>query len=888
MTSKHSFIAIAIGLICPFSASLYAQSENAGQLDEFTGYAGEDPTFVLPKQPIEGALGFSKTILETPRSVTVISSEMIANLSISEVSDLSRIAPSTNTTTRWGVQGNIDIRNMVADTYFRGMKRIEPQGNSRTVLGANDQIEIVRGPPPAFFGAGKIGGYTNMTPKSGRSRQGQYLEEDTGFFQIIFGEYAKKEMSFGYGGPLDISPERRGGYYLYGLVEDSDSYYYNIPIRQRVLQAAITQELTENWRIETGINYQETNTAGGFRSRLTQDYVDNGTYWGGRPLVNLDTDGSGRISQQEMVQGSPVGGPLGPLSTTNRDLAVRFYGSTPANGSRFTNALLQPVPAASSANVNSALEALYQANPTFVGIMESDPEQYGDNLRLLNVLQRGFVFDPDTMNLTQADDRAVALEKELLAKLSLFYIDFVNDSNQDLKFKNQILIDVQDQFKDSELPFAQKQDIYVIEDKFTVEWAPDASWFPEWLGVNTISSVNIRYTNAKRNANTGDYDDRPDLSLPANMRTPYDTFVTPLENLDYFNGGAPWRTRTKTDYTEMGIGSMFDVSVGESLSFILGARHDYIDAKTINFAGRYLLGTDGLFATTDLVNTGTDSGFSYTISASYQLPQNLIPYITVGQQTALSDGSDLTIAGNIVAAGPYDSAKITEAGIKGSHFNETFYWAIAAYEQKRSSITADPSGNPLLGGLGNISSEGIELEARWAPNSKFWLSAFSVFSKSLIVDQGTWTRIFGAPLGFSDVLDPTTGEVIYPAEAFTWGGQSSIFVPSGVNNELNGYPNTSHGLSMEYTFETRLSVGTSWNYISEIQSGRNLTIILPEAYTGNANISYKTENGWRFKYDMLNLTDERFFRGRNGSGAADALISAMQGRRSQFTISKSF
>ena len=472
-------------------------------LEEFSVQESQDPNFILPTQPIEGAIGFSKTIVETPRSVSVVSSEMLANMAISEVSDLSRIVPNANTTTRWGIQGNIDIRNMTADTYFRGMKRIEPQGNSRTVLAANEQIEVVRGPAPAYFGSGKIGGYTNMTPKSGRSRAGAYLDESKGFAELTFGSENKRIASFGYGGSLKLGKkdENPGGYYLFGLVEDSDSYYVNVPLGQKVIQGAISKDINKSWRLETGVNYQETKGAGGFLNRVTQELIDNGTYWGGSALVKLDTDNSGKISEREMVLGSPLptggfsgltvgsSGNTGSLGSTNRALVQRFYGTSAADGSRFTAALAGAVPTAGTTNTNSALEALRTSNPTFVATMEADPAKYGNNLKLLNVLQKGFVQDPNTVKAAEVNYHHVALEKELFAKLGLAYIDFVNDKNPDAKIKNQILFDSQDQFKDSELPFYQKQDVWIAEDKFTLEAKLPDDKLPDWLGINSISSV---------------------------------------------------------------------------------------------------------------------------------------------------------------------------------------------------------------------------------------------------------------------------------------------------------------------------------------------------------------------------------------------------------------
>lgn len=886
--NQHPNLALKVGLLFRLSSfalivaicTKQAQSQDVeGSLEDLVTYGAGDPNFVLPNQPIEGVLGFSKSILETPRSATVVSSEMISELSISEVADLARIAPSTNTVTRWGVQGNIDIRAMTADTYFRGMKRIEPQGNSRTVLGANDQIEVVRGPAPAYFGSGKIGGYTNMTPKSGRSRQGAYLEEDEGFVQGIFGSYGKREVSLGFGGPINFTgnSERRGGYYVYALEEDSESFYENIPIGQKILQGAISQELTESWRLETGFNLQETRTAGGFMTRITQDLIDNGNYWGGTFLVDLDLDKSGKIGHLEFETASPiVSGRTN--SSGNNSLRQRF-------DSRYTDALAGEVPVV--ANANSALEAFQTMRPEFAGML-------GDaNMKLLNQLPRGFVMDPDTVELTKVDWGHVSLEKELYAKLGLFYLDFINDGG-DVKMKNQMILDSQDQFKDSELPFYQKQDIWAFENKFSLE---TELYSDNSVTVNSISAVNFRHTDAQRHCNFGDYDNRPNLAMPKNERTPRDLFITPRENSDYYNGGAPYTRWRHSKYDEYGIGTMLDITVGENLSVILGARYDYIDAETADYAdvdgeGIYVFasGADGTpsFRTADTSTRDTDDGVSYTGSVYYSLPNNLNLYGTYGLQTALSDGSALTLAQNLIGDGAYAEASIEEIGIKGSHFDGKLYWALAGYRQERATVDEDPNGNPLIGSLGVLTGEGVELEVRWVPNEKFYLSGFSVAQKTLDVSgRAGWLRLHGTTHGFEDVLDPVTGEVIYPAEAFTWGGQAGHRVQAGEKIERPAYPNTSHGIAMGYKAPYGLNFTLSGNYISEVQSGRYGVVMLPEATTANLAIGWK-RGSFAAKLDIFNLTDELYFRGRSGSTSGDELISVMLPRRWQVTISKTF
>lgn len=854
------------------SSSSGSSSDVAGEVEDLVSYAGEDPNFILPNQPVESVIGFSKTPLETPRSISVISSELISSLALQDVQDLTRIAPNTFTTTRWGVQGNIDIRNMTADTYFRGMKRIEPQGNSRTVLGANDQIEIVRGAPAPYLGPGKIGGYSNMTPKAGRSRQGQYLDSETGFIQGIIGDFGRREVSFGYGGPMNLVKDLKGGYYVYGMLDDSDTFYQHIESNQKILQAAITQDINDTWRVEAGFNLAQTLTAGGFLNRVDQDLVDNGMYWTGTPLINLDTDGSGKISQAEMELNSPT---LNRgLSAANRPLHQRWDG-------RFQAVLNGTSPNVDIANppAGTALAAIMQT--------ELAPHINQQTANLLALLPQGFVMDPATMRHVKADYTAVALEKALRADLGVFYLDLMNDKNPFLKMKNQLFFDTQDQFKDSELPFYQKQDVYVIEEKFTLEKTFEE--LPDGLDLAVIASPNIRHTWAQIRSNTGDYDDRPDLGLPGNVRTPYDTFITPRENDDYFNGGAFFNDNRRSTYTEFGVGTLVDATFWEKANLLTGVRMDYIDGKTTDYAGVYSVTSGtidnplGRRRNEDLVARGNDFGISHTSSFSYQLPYNIRPYVTYSEQSTLMDGSSITITRPTMVAGAYEKATLKEAGIKGSFFKDKLFATLSFYSQQRSSFTDDVGGAVVT----STDGEGIEMELRWVPSKNFYASLFGVVQKTVLLPgNGQWARIHGETLGFEDIVDGN-GNVIYPAEAFTWGGRAEYFIEDGQSIEHPGYPNTQFGFNTAYTLPWNLSIGGGATYAAAVQSGRFQNVILPESLIVDVNISYNYK-GWRLRADIFNLTDALYFRGRNGTFAGDVLISAMQPRRFQFTASKTF
>src|SRR6478735_7873894 len=87
---------------------------------------------------------------------------------VETVDDLVAISPGAFTASFYGVPGSVNLRGTLAEVYFRGFKRIENRGTYPTPLGATDRVEIVRGPPTAFNGPGKVGGFLNFVPKTAR------------------------------------------------------------------------------------------------------------------------------------------------------------------------------------------------------------------------------------------------------------------------------------------------------------------------------------------------------------------------------------------------------------------------------------------------------------------------------------------------------------------------------------------------------------------------------------------------------------------------------------------------------------------------------------------------------------------------------------------------
>jgi len=898
----HSLAALA-QTAPPRNANEKAAADPVVTLEKFvTSERNEDPNYLLPAQPVESSFGFAKTLLDTPRSSSLISGETIERFSLSAVEDLARVVPGVFTTTRFGIQGGIDVRNVPADTYFRGMRRLSLQGNARSVLAAMDSIEVVKGPPSPIFGMGKIGGYTNATPKSGRAKNGKYLSEPEGFMQAIVGSYDRSEASFGYGGPLGLGG-RKGGFYVYGLLEDSESFARGVPIEQEIIQASLSlDDAIGPWRLESGISLQVSRTAGALTGRFTQDLVDTGRYIRGTALVNLDLNGSGVIGIREMFRASPV---TGGISGNNLPLIQTWTWPLDAAG--------KPLPVSAFPKVKGIPQNMYNylvANPSKdpTGLLRAQgiggPRPAGGS----GQVPVGMVLDPTTVGYDTLDmRRSAAFERNLRAELVTGYFDLIYDRVPDFTVKNQVFFDSMDQYKISNQPFSPKNDVLLWENKVTA--IKKVRGLPEWLSLNSLASVNFRYTRANTKSSGGDYGThRSDAMSPAWVderggMTPNTTFANPFENSDPASDDSfPWTAHGRTSFTEAGAGVMFDVDFHQKTNLIVGGRWDVSKAHNWNYGGVWALGGAGtsnanplrqITATTS--SKGSDDGASWSVSLSHLLPYNVRPYITVAHSSLALDGSDNRIGDNIIAAGHIGSAELKEVGIKSSLLKNTVFTTVSAYEQTRiilQSPDEDPAAAAATAGAfaSSTKTTGAEFEIKWVPTKRFFVTAYALKQETEFKPNSGGTMLVDArTLGFQDVLDPVTGKVIYPAEAFLYGGRSRVTLPDNVDafKLKGGNPEVQAAVTSGYTFRNGLGFTLSSNYLSAVNTGRLGIVRLPRNTTYNANVFFGREK-WSVKFDLFNIADERYFKPRTGDTLGDALAQAMPGRRWQVTLRRTF
>ncbi len=276
-----------------------ALAQSPEPIDEIIVLA--DPLELIELEGSQSVYGLDLSYAEAPRAISAISDETIDRFNIETVDDLAAVAPGTFTGSFFGVPGSVTLRGARADSFFRGFKRVENPGTFPTPIGASERIEVVRGPTPAIYGAGRVGGFVNVTPLTALTQKqigerGRLLEVGG-----TIGTYDKRMLEAAAGVAFDIGG-RDAGAFAYVEYENSNSFYRGIEPERVLVQSALTLSQTDRFSLEVGGAFHASK---GYKqtlgwNRVTQDLIDNGAYITGADTELRDLNGDGKLTPDEV------------------------------------------------------------------------------------------------------------------------------------------------------------------------------------------------------------------------------------------------------------------------------------------------------------------------------------------------------------------------------------------------------------------------------------------------------------------------------------------------------------------------------------------------------------------------------------------------------------
>jgi catecholate siderophore receptor len=227
---------------------------------------------VPTSRPFNSVFGLDRSILDTPRNVTIISREQLTAINIQDVRDFSKLTASSYTRSNFGAPTTPDIRTQIADTYSNGMRiGLSSNGNGMPVnFNAVESVNIVKGPATAVYGASQyVGGYADYVTKR------PSFDSRKGSVSATVGSFDQYRWTADYNVPVDAKTAYRVSY----SGEMSGSYYVDGHKDTQALYAALTHRASDKYEIFVNSEAFYGDYVENFGiNRVTQDLIDNGNY----------------------------------------------------------------------------------------------------------------------------------------------------------------------------------------------------------------------------------------------------------------------------------------------------------------------------------------------------------------------------------------------------------------------------------------------------------------------------------------------------------------------------------------------------------------------------------------------------------------------------------
>ncbi len=681
MTTKTTRAGILLALASMLPAVLLAQtapkpSDPSGgvtELEKFivTESAAAVAGGLLPtSRSSDSVFGSAKSVLDIPRSVTVLTPELMQKLGVRSFDDIARVIPGGERPNFYGVPGTPFIRGDFAGTFFNGMQRAFQRNEMPTSFGSLEGMDVVRGPAPGTFGPTQGGGYINFLPKS------PYYDKFRGSLRTTIGTYDYYNTQLDVGGPL-LAFGRPMAYRISLTNQNADSYYNNVQNNYISIYGALKARLTRDVSLYTGAEFYSyrSNENGGW-NRVTQDLISNGNYLVGEVADRTSAAAGGYV----LPSGVPFIG-FGASSAT-------------IGGAQFDNSGGAIIPPASYvATLSPQLRALL--HPT-TGAYTSAFFNAGGKALTTKISGNQVNSDPgDFAN----------------AQNFLYFADLVNTRSASSTLKNQLLIDYIKTDKISSYGYAFAMEQFIIEDKVTLE--------QRFKGLLTSlsSGGSVRYSWAKQ---LQDFSSEPfsrrDISNP--RITANSIILTGPQRPAFGDTRNFWAQSSATELYQLALFSVGELKFSESLTTYFSAR-----VEGASFTNAVPMEHERNARRGQRVGKGGKNYYMFSLNPVYKLSPNVSAYVSALHGTALTPSQ----GGNVGSEANFGETGLIEGGLKVSLLDNSLFAALAVYEGRRQRF------NNFTNAQDGVRSKGVEFEATWLASKQLsFLANFGVKESHLV------------------------------------------------------------------------------------------------------------------------------------------------------------
>lgn len=372
---------------------------------------------------------------------------------------------------------------------------------------------------------------------------------------------------------------------------------------------------------------------------------------------------------------------------------------------------------------------------------------------------------------------------------------------------------------------------------------------------NTIVGANLRYNDVLGYSQFTTEADLPtDLTGPlSNREIPLTdaqkarlvelrpgVFVSPGAQYDIDgDGSGDFNLSDTTDSTswQTGLFAQHRQPLTEQLQLTLGVRGDWYDVTA-----RDALPPEGVQAASDSHNEFLKAGEA---SLHYQATDAINLYATSSYSESTSNSM---AGGNVLGANneidPLNFATentLYELGAKYAPAGSPWYADMAVFDQTRSLRNRDGSNS-------GVATRGLEAQLFYR-GEQAWASV----GFNLLDAEFDNSAAFQAAERVTDAFDNSRPDIV---EGTGVGAPNFAAFPAS-NQRLHGLPDWSVSAATGYQWNDHWSFGGSAVVTSDYPLDYLQTVIIPEQFTLNANLSYEFNQGAsRIRLDVFNLTDE--------------------------------
>ncbi|MEN9841458.1 MAG: hypothetical protein RL376_1258 [Verrucomicrobiota bacterium] len=755
---------------------------------------------IIPSsRPFGSVYGDARSILDTPRNVTIISREQLDAIAIQDVRDFSKLTASSYTTTNFGAPANPSIRGQYADMFQNGMRRTVTSNGNGLPLNFNsvESVNIIKGPAtvvqgPSFY----VGGAADLITKR------PTFDKTKGTLTATYGSYEQRRWTGDYNVPISDKAAARVSY----SGEDSESYYENGHKRTEALYGALVLQPSDKYELflNSELFYGDYTENFGI-NRVTQDLIDNGTYITG---VNNNPAPVGGIMNFGGFSGTYFNSSTGSLATGPLGLGFAAGGGDAAGVPDGTPTAATATDPQNAANVVSGYPVSNRVVPTGTVKAKRNVRLFkpGDNslgkMANLQAIQT-FKINPDfeVVNNTYG----VFIKRDTIS--SYYYSEIVDPS-------------------------------------WSVENRTEFRFRTEKHTVNTGLSVRYQETEAYNNfffepANVWDLT-KPRSGIDATRSVNFvpSTIEVPGWPGRYATAGTYEGDTNKSSLTQTGLFLQDNIKLTESLSFDLGGRLDYVSAKSEDPLAFGVFGTPADFdETTTLPNANG--------SLTYAITPKLKSYVTYNYSE--NYGGAVGNGGGIKPTSIKDDlnqpSTLWELGAKQALMENKVFIGAAVFHQDRVA-------NQLDGSSRNFTYEGFEIEVNYQPSKNF----YTTLSYSYLDASSDRPQFDVGNVAYYD----GTGSLSDGSNYAPHPDNVRFFqADKGTGKyRIQGLPRNLWNALATYKWDNGFGLTAGLLVHTDIANNVAGTLVIPAQYTVDLTGFYETKT-WFTRLAVLNATDEK-------------------------------